>query len=223
MSSPVLELTHHELRVRGIGMHVVEAGSGPPLVLQHGYPQDWRSWSAVLPILAEHHRVICPDMRGFGRSDAPASGYHKEGLAQDLLAVTRALGVERFALAGHDWGGVVAFIAALRAPARVERLLLLNTSHLYWEGGPRFWWNMRGFWYMPLIACRGLGPVLLGSRWFPRLVLRWAHPGLEWDEATYEGYFAPLREQPARARVAAALRELPAHGAAAGAARAIPA
>ena len=78
---------------RGIRVHVVEAGEGPPLVLQHGFPQDWRSWQAVIPILAERYRPICPDMRGFGQTDAPPWGYDKEGLAQDLLGVCDALGI----------------------------------------------------------------------------------------------------------------------------------
>ena len=193
------ELTHHTVPVRGIDVHVVEAGEGPPLVLQHGYPQDWRCWETVIPLLARHHRVICPDMRGFGASDAPPWGYDKEGLAQDLLAVTAELGVERFALAGHDWGGVAAFIAALRAPERVERLVLLNTAHGYWDVDATFLLALRGFWYMPLLATPLLGSAVMRTRVFPRALLRWAHPNLAWEEATLEVWLAPLREEPARA------------------------
>ena len=61
----------------------------------------------LIPLLADDFQVVCPDMRGFGWTDAPASGYDKEGLADDLLAVCNRLGLERFALAGHDWGGFV--------------------------------------------------------------------------------------------------------------------
>jgi pimeloyl-ACP methyl ester carboxylesterase len=178
---------------------VVEAGDGPPLVLQHGFPQDWRSWQAVIPILAERFRVICPDMRGFGESDAPPWGYDKEGLAQDLLAVCDALGVDRFALAGHDWGGVVCFIAALRAPERVERLILLNTAHGFWQVDLEFLLALRGFWYMPLIGAPLLGSRLIRTTWFQRTVLGWADPGLAWDPATSEAFLGPLRAQPARA------------------------
>lgn len=199
MTTPLPDLTHHIVHVRGIDVHVVEAGEGPPLVLQHGFPQDWRSWQAIVALLAAQFRVICPDMRGFGDSDAPPWGYDKEGLAQDLLAVLSALGIERFSLAGHDWGGVVAFIAALRAPERVERLVLLNTAHGFWDVDPTFFLGLRGFWYMPLIASPLLGSALMRTRWFPRNVLQWAHPDLDWDEATYETYLAPIREQPARA------------------------
>lgn len=199
MTLPDAAVTHRHVEVRGIRVHVVEAGDGPPLVLQHGFPQDWHCWEAVLPALARHHRVICPDMRGFGHTDAPPWGYDKEGLAQDLLAVTAALGVERFALAGHDWGGVAAFIAALRAPERVQRLVLLNTAHGFWDVDATFFLGLRGFWYMPLLATPLLGSALMRTRWFPRAVLRRVHPGLAWDEAAYETYLASIREQGARA------------------------
>jgi pimeloyl-ACP methyl ester carboxylesterase len=107
---------HGYVEARGLPVYVAEAGRGPPLVLQHGWPQHWYAWRALIPALAQRLRVICPDMRGFGWTEAPTAGYHKEGLAQDLLAVCDALGLERFALAGHDWGGFVAFVAAIRDP-----------------------------------------------------------------------------------------------------------
>jgi pimeloyl-ACP methyl ester carboxylesterase len=184
--------------VRGIDVHVVEAASDPthpPLVLQHGFPQDWHSWQAVIPILAQHFRVICPDMRGFGETDAPPWGYDKEGLAQDLLAVCDTLGVERFALAGHDWGGFVSFLAAVRAPHRVQRLVLLNTSHGFWTLSPERLLALRGFWYMPLIGTPLLGPWLVRQSWFARMTLTWVHPGLDWDPDTWNMYLAPLRER----------------------------
>lgn len=196
-------LTHHELEVRGIRVHAVEAGEGPALVLQHGFPQDWYCWAHVIAPLAERHRVICPDMRGFGRSEAPPFGYDKEGLAQDLLAVTAALGAERFSLAGHDWGGVVAFIAALRAPERVERLVLMNTAHLFWRVDPAFLVALGGFWYMPLIGAPLLGPWLLRRPRFRGAVLGWAHPGLRWDAVERSHYIDQLGE---RARLSASRR-----------------
>lgn len=192
------DLAHHDVFVRGIRVHVVEAGRGPALVLQHGFPQDWHCWEAVLTPLAQHYRVICPDMRGFGQSDAPPYGYDKEGLAQDVLAVCDALEVERFSLVGHDWGGVVSFIAALRAAERIDRLVLINTAHLFWLIDARFLLALRGFWYMPLIAIPLVGPWLLRRRWFTDALLAWVHPGLEWDAAARRNYLEPLR-QPARA------------------------
>lgn len=197
------QLTHHEVRVRGIRVHVVEAGEGPALVLQHGFPQDWHCWTSVIGALAEHHRVICPDMRGFGQSDAPPFGYEKETLAQDLLAVVDALGVQRFSLAGHDWGGVVSFIAALRAPARIDRLVLLNTAHLFWQIDAAFARAIRGFWYMPLVGTPLLGPWLLRRRKFLSIALGWAHPGLAWDAEERQHYLGQFDQ---RARRSAARR-----------------
>lgn len=203
MTRPLPELTHRTVRVRGIDVHVVEAGEGPPLVLQHGFPQDWFCWASVIAPLAEHHRVICPDMRGFGGSDAPPFGYEKESLAQDLLAVCDALGVGRFSLVGHDWGGVVSFVAALRAPERIERLVLLNTAHLFWQVDAQFLLALRGFWYMPLIGTPLLGPWLLRRERFRRLTLGWAHPGLAWDGEERRRYVDQFGE---RARRSAARR-----------------
>lgn len=203
MTAAQPELTHHQIEVGGIRIHAVEAGEGPALVLQHGFPQDWHCWAKVIAPLSDRHRVICPDMRGFGRTDAPPFGYDKECLAQDLLAVTAALGAERFALAGHDWGGVVSFIAALRAPERVERLVLLNTAHLFWQVDAAFVLALRGFWYMPLVGTPLLGPWLLRRRRFQDAVLGWAHPGLDWDAGERDRYLGMVCE---RARAGASRR-----------------
>ena len=112
-------------------MHVAEAGpsTGDPLVLIHGWPQNWFTWRGVIGPLAETYRVLAVDLRGFGWSDAPPTGYEKEQLATDVLAALDELGVERFRLAGHDWGGFAAFLMALREPERVERLMVFNIIH----------------------------------------------------------------------------------------------
>lgn len=213
MSTPTLR--QHHVQVRGLRIHVTEAGDGPALLLQHGWPEDWRCWERVIPALSERFRVICPDMRGFGASDAPASGYGKESVARDLLGVADALDIERFHLGGHDWGGIAAFIAALRAPERVERLVLLNTAHLFFRLDWRLLVAMRGFWYQPIIALPAIGPWLLQRGGLTRVLSRWADPHLAWDTATEAAYVQTLRE-PARARASRRLyasfvtRELPA-------------
>ncbi|MET0207053.1 MAG: alpha/beta hydrolase [Thermoleophilaceae bacterium] len=109
-----------------VRLHVAEAGDGEPLVLLHGWPQHWYMWREVIPRLATHARVICPDLRGFGWSAVPAGGYDKETMAGDVLALLDALGLERVKLAGHDWGGWIGFLLAMREPERVERLLALG-------------------------------------------------------------------------------------------------
>ncbi|WP_019994389.1 alpha/beta fold hydrolase [Aureimonas ureilytica] len=105
-------------------------GSGAPLLLLHGYPQTGAMWGPVAEQLAEHFTTIVPDLRGYGRSSAPESSggenYSKRHMARDMIALMRALGHERFSLAGHDRGGRVAYRLALDHPERVEKLALLD-------------------------------------------------------------------------------------------------
>jgi|HubBroStandDraft_6_1064221.scaffolds.fasta_scaffold08820_6 pimeloyl-ACP methyl ester carboxylesterase len=122
---------HEYVDIGALRMHVALAGAedAPPLLLVHGWPQHWWEWREVIPTLAERFRVIAPDLRGFGWSEAPADGYEKEQLAADLLALLDTLGIERVTWIGHDWGGWTGFLAALRAPERFERMLALCIPH----------------------------------------------------------------------------------------------
>ena len=124
---PRLEgVTHRFVQAGAVELHVAEAGTGPPLLLVHGWPQHWWSWRAVIPELARTHRVICPDLRGHGWSQAPRGGYAKATLAADLLALLDALGIEQVAYAGHDWGGWIGFELARLAPERLSGLLAIS-------------------------------------------------------------------------------------------------
>jgi pimeloyl-ACP methyl ester carboxylesterase len=124
-------VTHEYLNAGGLRMHVALAGAqdAPPLLLVHGWPQNWWSWRHVIPPLAERFRVIAPDLRGFGWSEAPSDGYDKQQLASDLLALLDALELERVTWIGHDWGAFSGFLAALSAPERIERMLALCIPH----------------------------------------------------------------------------------------------
>ncbi|HEV3000986.1 MAG TPA: alpha/beta hydrolase [Solirubrobacteraceae bacterium] len=95
-------------------------------MLLHGWPQHWWMWRRVMPSLAERFRLIAPDLRGLGWSDAPDGPYDKLTLAQDVLAVLDELGVGRFRVMGHDWGAFAAILIASRAPERVERLIPMS-------------------------------------------------------------------------------------------------
>jgi pimeloyl-ACP methyl ester carboxylesterase len=116
---------HRFVEANGLRFHVAEAGDpeAEPIVLVHGWPQNWYEWRELIGPLAESRRVVCPDLRGLGWSDAPADGYSKEQLADDLLAILDVLGIERTALVGHDWGGWTGFLACLREPERFEGFL----------------------------------------------------------------------------------------------------
>ncbi|MFV0132409.1 alpha/beta fold hydrolase [Streptomyces sp. HMX87] len=114
----------------GVALNVAVGGTGRPVVLLHGFPQTHLVWRHVGADLAADHTVICPDLRGYGASDKPAdpdgTGYAKRTMAADVVALARALGHERFALAGHDRGALVAFRAGLDHPDAVTRLAALD-------------------------------------------------------------------------------------------------
>ena len=148
---------HRWVETPHLRMHVAEAGEGDPLVLLHGWPQHWYAWRRVIPELSRRYRVICPDLRGLGWSDAPPSGYEKEGLALDVLALLDVLGIERVRLVGHDWGGMIGFLVCLRAPERVERYVALNEPHPWLRIGPREAFGSWRLWYTLVLSLPGLG------------------------------------------------------------------
>lgn len=117
----------------GITMNVVEAGSpdGAPVILLHGFPESHRTWARLAPLLGDDFRLVMPDLRGFGDSDRPqeVAAYATDTLIADLFALADALGIGRFALVGHDWGGAIAWAAALRGDPRIERLVIVNSPH----------------------------------------------------------------------------------------------
>ena len=88
---------HRFVNIRGVRLHVAEAGSGDPVVLLHSFPQHWYAWRHVVPLLAGQYRLICPDWRGFGWSQAPARGYDTASRAADVLALMDALGIHKTA------------------------------------------------------------------------------------------------------------------------------
>ncbi len=110
----------------GVSLHTAIGGSGPAVVLLHGFPQTHLMWRHVAPALAAHHTVICPDLRGYGASGKPTAGYDKRTMANDIVALAAALGHDRFALAGHDRGALVAFRAGLDHPTHVTHLAILD-------------------------------------------------------------------------------------------------
>lgn len=124
--------THHTATVNGVRLHYVEAGGGPLVVLLHGFPEFWYSWRRQIPALAAAgFRVIAPDLRGYNLSDKPAgvSAYQIEELTSDVAGLIREAGEDQAVVAGHDWGGVVAWDLAMHRPEVVRRLVILNAPH----------------------------------------------------------------------------------------------
>ena len=102
-----------------------------PIILLHGFPESHRTWRAVAPDLSRDFFVVAPDQRGFAGSDKPegVEAYKTDAIVEDLLALADALDLKRFTLVGHDWGGAVAWLAALRHPDRIARLVIVNSPH----------------------------------------------------------------------------------------------
>ncbi|GIJ26577.1 hypothetical protein Vqi01_17390 [Micromonospora qiuiae] len=117
--------TEQRAQIGDVAVNYVRGGSGPTLVLLHGYPQTWYMWRHVLPELGRSFEVIAPDLRGFGGSDAPPGGYDKKTLAGDLHGLLSNLGLDRdLRLVGHDVGTMVAYAYTAAHPDRVSRLVL---------------------------------------------------------------------------------------------------
>ncbi|ADL46597.1 MULTISPECIES: alpha/beta fold hydrolase [Micromonospora] len=131
MSTTIAGFDYQRVPVAGdVALNVAVGGSGSPVVLLHGFPQTHLMWRHVAADLAAEHTVICPDLRGYGASDKPAAAtedtYAKRTMAADVVALARALGHERFALAGHDRGALVAVRAGLDHPDAVTHLASLD-------------------------------------------------------------------------------------------------
>ena len=114
----------------GVRLHYVEYGApdGTPILFLHGWPDSWYSWSRVLTLLPPSFRALAVDLRGFGDSDRPQSGYAIPELAADAIALLDVLGIERASLVGHSFGSFVARQAAQAYPARVDALVLIGTG-----------------------------------------------------------------------------------------------
>jgi pimeloyl-ACP methyl ester carboxylesterase len=119
--------TSRYVETGGLRQHAVTGGSGPPLLLVHGWPQTWYAWRLVMPALARDFTVVVPDQRGIGLSGRPADGYDTGTLAADLAALMDALGHDRFAVAGHDTGMWISYALAADHPDRVARLAVAET------------------------------------------------------------------------------------------------
>jgi len=106
------ELRHHTSQVNGTRLHYVTAGSGPAVLLLHGWPQTWYEWRHVIDLLAVDHSVIAPDLRGFGYSGKPHARYDGMTIAADLAALLRQLEASEVTVVGHDWGAVFGYLLA---------------------------------------------------------------------------------------------------------------
>lgn len=151
---------HHYAEVGEVMIHYVTLGKGPPLVLLHGWPQTWFMWRDIIPRLAPHYSVIAPDLRGLGDSGRPKSGYDKKTVAQDIAALMKKLGHDRYRVVAHDWGGPVAYALAAQFPERIRAMAIFDAPVLG-DGGPVEHHNR---WHFGFHAIPGLPEALTKGR-----------------------------------------------------------
>lgn len=190
-------IEHRDVHVRGIRLHVAEGGprDAPPILLLHGWPQHWWMWREIMPELARDHRVIAPDLRGLGWSEAPRRGYLKQELADDNLALLDVLQLERVDLIAHDWGAFAGFLMCLTAPERIGHYLGCSIPHLWPPAERPSLRRISRLWYQAVMATPGLGQGLMRAG-FAERVLRAARSHGRYSEYELEQYTAPLKEGP---------------------------
>ena len=173
-------MEHRTVSARGASLHVATAGSGPPLLLLHGWPEYWRTWEPVMRLLQDRFTLIAPDLRGFGASDKPAGPWSSQDHASDLLALLDAMGVGRVGVVGHDVGGAVMQPLARQAPDRLSGLFFFDFT--YPGIGPRMGApdRLREIWYQSF-HLMDFAPALVGAsrescRIYLGYILRhWSH------------------------------------------------
>src|SRR5882762_9905824 len=132
--------------VNGVRLHYLIAGKGDPVILLHGYAENSHMWRPLIPELAKTHTVIAPDLRGFGQSSKPSSGYDKKTLAQDVHALAVSLRYHRTIVVGHDIGLMVAYAYAAQYAAEVDRIVLMD-AFLPGVGDWKSVWLLRDLWH----------------------------------------------------------------------------
>jgi len=163
------DFSRADIPTTGATIACVRGGSGPPLLLLHGYPQTHVMWHKVAPLLVDRFTIVATDLRGYGDSSKPPGGtdhaaYSKRAMAQDQVEVMSHLGFETFAVAGHDRGGRVAHRMALDHPGRVSKLAVLDivpTHRLYADSTRAF--ATAYFWWYFLIQPAPLPETMIGG------------------------------------------------------------
>lgn len=156
--------------VNGVRLHYLIGGQGSPVVLLHGYAQTGHMWLPIAPLLALHHTVIIPDLRGAGDSSRTSSGYDKKNMAVDIHDLALSLGFERVSIVGHDIGLMVAYAYAAQFPQSTERVVLMD-AFLPGVGDWKDVWLLRDLWHFhfygetPLALVKGRERIYFEHFW----------------------------------------------------------
>lgn len=132
--------------VNGVKLHYLVAGKGDPVILLHGYAQNSHMWRPLMAVLAKTHTIIAPDLRGFGQSSKPMTGFDKKTMAQDVHALASSLALRRVVIVGHDIGLMVAYAYAAQYPNEVDRIVLMD-AFLPGVGNWTTVWLLRDLWH----------------------------------------------------------------------------
>ncbi|WP_022723637.1 alpha/beta fold hydrolase [Rhodopseudomonas sp. B29] len=166
------------IRANGIRQFYREAGDGAPVILLHGFPETSYAWRFQISALAKHYRVVVPDLRGYGETDKPFEGYDKRTMANDVVALAQALGIERFALVGHDRGARVATRLTKDHPDLVDRLVVMDnvpTRIVARDMNARI---AREYWFFLFHQVADLPEALIAGReeiWLRHFFTDWCH------------------------------------------------
>jgi haloacetate dehalogenase len=198
-----VNFTNKKLRANGVEINTLISGSGPPLLLLHGYPQSHLIWHRVAPELAKHYTVVATDLRGYGASEKPVglpdhSNYCKREMAKDQVEVMRQLGFESFYLCGHDRGARVSHRLAVDHPDAVKRVMLLDISptlamyeQTTMDFARAYWW-----WFFLIQSTPFPESMIAGA---PEIYLQkkigWGHAGMSaFTSETYAAYLAHVSD-----------------------------
>jgi pimeloyl-ACP methyl ester carboxylesterase len=160
-ASPPAGFKHQYATVNGVKIHYVIGGKGEPLLLVHGFGQNWYMWNRLMPELSKHFTVIAPDLRGVGESGKPAGGYDKKTMAVDLHELMKKLGYQHLNLAGHDIGLMVAYAYAAQYPQEIKKIALMDALL---PGVEPVWSQVRaGAWWFGFFGMPHSGEIVAGK------------------------------------------------------------
>ena len=189
---------HRYVDADGLRVHIAEAGdaTAPPVLLLHGWPQHWYMWRGVIERLWPHFRLIAPDLRGFGWTEAPGGGYDADTFASDQVALLDALEIETASVIGHDWGGWTSFLLGIDHADRIERMVVCNSPHPWPRVEPRSVLEVWRSWYA-VVNATPLGKWVAQTTRIPELILSRGNVGDPFAEGI-ELYLQQF-DEPARA------------------------
>lgn len=160
-ANPPAGFKHQYATVNGVKLHYVIGGKGAPLLLVHGFGQNWYMWNRLLPELSKHFTVIAPDLRGVGESGKPAGGYDKKTMAKDMHELMSKLGYKSLNLAGHDIGLMVAYAYAAQYPGEIKKLALMDALL---PGVEPVWSQVKaGAWWFGFFGMPNSGEIVAGK------------------------------------------------------------